>query len=34
MAVILIAIDPVEVQPLGDFGSGEDFVPHQREELP
>jgi hypothetical protein len=34
MVIILIAIHPVELQLLRDFGSEEDFVPHQRGELP
>jgi hypothetical protein len=33
MVVILIAIDPIELQQLRDFGSEADFVPHQRGEL-
>jgi hypothetical protein len=33
MLVIFIAIDPVELQTLREFGSEADFVPPQREEL-
>ena len=32
--VIFIAIDPVELQPFGEFGSEADFVPPLRGELP
>jgi len=34
MVVIFIAIDPVELQPMRDFGPEVNFVPHQMGELP